>query len=158
VASLRSAPSIGPRATVSLPVIGGSRATQADLGPGHPHVLVFLASWLSEISDVPHQLRALERYQREADHHGWPTVVAIDERPAETSSRALISLIARAGPLSYPVAADATGRLADGHGVQELPWIELTSPGGQIRYTHDGWLTAAALARTAARVTAQPSS
>jgi len=47
-----------------------------------------------------------------------------------------------------------SGRLADGHGVQDLPWIEVTSPTGRIRYTHDGWLTAAVLARVAARASA----
>ena len=131
---------------------GGSRdARQVALGPGHPHVLVFLASWLSEVSDVPRQLQALERYQREAVLHGWPTVVGIDEIPAEPARDALGGLLRQAGPLSYPVVADTSGRVADGYQVQGLPWIELTTPSGHVLDRHDGWLSTRSLARLAAR-------
>jgi hypothetical protein len=33
--------------------------------------------------------------------------------------------------------------------IVDLPWIELTSASGQIRYHHDGWLPEATLARLA---------
>jgi cytochrome oxidase Cu insertion factor (SCO1/SenC/PrrC family) len=147
------AKSIGPGTTTSLPVIGGERgAGQVLLGRGRAHVVVFLASWVSEVSDLPAELRVLAAYQREALRHGWPTVVVIDESQTETTPGAMAADLARAGggALGYPVAADTGGRLADGYGVQDLPWIEVTSPGGQILYRHDGWLPAAALARAAA--------
>jgi hypothetical protein len=32
----------------------------------------------------------------------------------------------------------------------DLPWIEVTSTTGKIRYQHDGWLPAASLTRVAA--------
>jgi hypothetical protein len=73
--------------------------------------------------------------------------VAIDETAAEPASGALARLLGQAGPLGFPLAADTSGRLADGYRVQDLPWIEVAAPSGQIRYTHDGWLSAAALAR-----------
>ena len=144
---------IGPGELASLPVIGGDRATgQVLLGRGHAHVVVFLASWVSESSDLPGELRVLADYQREALRRGWPTVVAVDERQTETTPGALSLPLAQAGgTLGYPVAADASGRLADGYGVQDLPWIEVTSASGQILYRHDGWLPAASLARAAAR-------
>jgi cytochrome oxidase Cu insertion factor (SCO1/SenC/PrrC family) len=145
---------IGPGELTSLPVIGGDRAAgQVLLGRGHAHVVVFLASWVSESSDLPGELRVLAAYQREALRHGWPTVVAVDERQTEATPGALSLPLARAGggTLGYPVAADASGRLADGYGVQDLPWIEVTSANGQILYRHDGWLPAASLARAAAR-------
>jgi len=48
------APTIGPGEMASLPVIGGDRAAgQVLLGRGHAHVVVFLASWVSELSDLP---------------------------------------------------------------------------------------------------------
>ena len=148
VASLGSGHAIGPGVSATLPVTGGSRdARQVALGPGHPHVLVFLASWLSEVSDVPRQLQALDRYQREALLHGWPTVVAIDEVPAEPTRDALGRLLRQAGPLSYPVVADTSGRVADGYRVQDLPWIELTTSSGHIHDRHDGWLSTRSLAR-----------
>ena len=51
--------SIKPASTVSLPVIGGARGTgHVTLGPGHPNLVVFLASWDQEISDMPGELRA----------------------------------------------------------------------------------------------------
>ncbi len=143
---------IGPGVTASLPVIGGDRrAGHVTVGRGHPHVVVFLASWVSEVSDVPAELRVLARYQREAVRRGWPSVVAVDESQTEAGPAGLSRLLTRAGgaQLGYPVVADASGRLADGYGVQDLPWIEVTAPDGRIRYQHDGWLTAAALARAA---------
>ena len=146
------AQSIKPASTVSLPVIGGARGTgHVTLGPGHPHLVVFLASWDQEISDMPGELRALAAYQRQALRHGWPTVVAVDETPTETSPADLARVLASSGgsALGYPVVADTSGRLADGYGVQDLPWIELISASGQIRYHHDGWLPAATLARLA---------
>jgi cytochrome oxidase Cu insertion factor (SCO1/SenC/PrrC family) len=149
---------IGPGELASLPVIGGDRAAgQVLLGRGHAHVVVFLASWVSELSDLPGELRVLADYQREALRRGWPTVVAVDESQTETTAGALSLPLARAGggALGYPVAADASGRLADGYGVQDLPWIEVTSASGQILYRHDGWLPAASLAGMAASAAAR---
>jgi hypothetical protein len=87
---------------------------------------------------------------------GHPTVVVVDESQTETSPGALPELLARSGGgnLGYPVVADTSGRLADGYGVQDLPWIEVTSPSGQIRYRHDGWLPVASLAHAAASTAA----
>jgi cytochrome oxidase Cu insertion factor (SCO1/SenC/PrrC family) len=156
---MTAARSIGPGVVTSLPVIGGDRsAGQALLGRGHPHVVVFLASWVSEVSDLPGELQVLAGYQRAALRRGWPTVVVVDESQTETSPGALSLPLARAGggTLDYPVAADSSGRLADGYGVEDLPWIEVTSPGGQIRYRHDGWLPATSLARAAAGAAARP--
>jgi cytochrome oxidase Cu insertion factor (SCO1/SenC/PrrC family) len=147
------AKSIGPGTAASLPVIGGERGTgQVLVGPGHAHVVIFLASWVSEVSDLPAELQVLAAYQREALRQGWPGVVVIDESQTETTPGAMAAAAARAGggALGYPVAADTSGRLADGYGVQDMPWIEVTSPGGQILYRHDGWLPAATLARAAA--------
>lgn len=144
--------SIKPGSPASLAVIGGARGTgHVTLGPGHPHLIVFLASWDQEISNLPAELRAIADYQRQALRRGWPTVVAVDETPAETSPAGLVRVLASSGgaKLGYPVVADSSGRLADGYGVQDLPWTELTSPSGQIRYHHDGWLPAATLARLA---------
>jgi cytochrome oxidase Cu insertion factor (SCO1/SenC/PrrC family) len=144
--------SIKPGRPASLTVIGGARGTgQVALGPGHPHLVVFLASWDQEVSNLPAELRALASYQREALRRGWPTVVAVDETPTETSPADLARVLTSSGgaKLGYPVVADTSGRLADGYGVQDLPWIELISPSGQIRYHHDGWVSAAALARLA---------
>jgi cytochrome oxidase Cu insertion factor (SCO1/SenC/PrrC family) len=144
---------ISPATSASLPVIGGDRqAGRVSLGPGHPHVIVFLASWDSEVSDLTAELRMLAGYQRQALRRGWPSVVAVDESRTETSPAALTRLLARAGgaKLGYPVVADTTGRLADGYAIQDLPWIEITTTAGKIRYRHDGWPSAASLARTTA--------
>jgi len=76
----------GRERTLYLPVTGGSRdARRVALGPGHPHVLVFLASWLSEVSDVPRQLQALERYSvrpyGRAGRPLWPLTRSPPSRP-----------------------------------------------------------------------------
>jgi len=38
------------------------------------------------------------------------------------------------------VAADLTGRVADGYGVQDEPWFALISATGKVIWTHDGWV------------------
>jgi cytochrome oxidase Cu insertion factor (SCO1/SenC/PrrC family) len=142
----------GPGVTVRLPVIGGATHTASVLlGRGHPHVVVFLAGWLNEVSDVPAGLKALAGYQRQALRHGWPTVAAISEPQTETSPAALSQELAQAGgqALGYPVAADTGGQVADGYAVQDLPWIEITTARGRIVFKHDGWLSATALAQAA---------
>ena len=48
-------------------------------------------------------------------------------------------------PLSYPVALDTTGRVADGYGVQDQPWLVLVSASGRALWSHDGWLLPPAL-------------
>jgi cytochrome c biogenesis protein CcmG, thiol:disulfide interchange protein DsbE len=53
-------------------------------------------------------------------------------------------------PLSYPVAIDRTGQVADGYEVQGVPWLVLTSATGRILWywevSTSGWPGAAALA------------
>ena len=111
------------------------------LGPGKPHLLVFFATWLSETSDLRAQLLALSQYARAAPAAGLPGIMAVDEAPTEPSLAAVRSFVASIGrSLSYPVALDTTGRLADGYGVQDQPWFVLTSGTGKIVWRHDGWL------------------
>ena len=54
-------------------------------------------------------------------------------------------------PLSYPVAIDRSGKIADGYQVQGLPWFVLVSSTGQILYYREvsvaGWPTTSVLAR-----------
>jgi len=143
---------IGPAAPARPSVIGGDTgAGRIPLGSGHPHLVVFVASWLNEMYNFPAELRVLAAYQRQANRHGWPSVVALDETQTETGPAALSRLLAAAGGsrLGYPVVADTSGLLADGYGVQDLPWIEIISPSGRIVFHHDGWLSAAALVRAA---------
>ncbi len=150
VVPLSEATPIGPGTTVSLPVIGGAdQASSVAIGLGHPHVVVFIASWISEISSLPAELRVLASYQRQARSRGWPTVVAVDESQTETSASSLPALLSQAGGtgLGYPVAADTSGRVADGYAVQDIPWIVITSADGRILFRHDGWLSVPALAR-----------
>jgi len=151
---LALAKAIKPTQTVTVPVIGGAdQVKNVTLGPGHPHLVVFIASWLNEMYNVPAELRALASYQRQAVRHGWPSVVAVDETKTESSAAVLPKLLADAGGrrLGYPVAADASGRMADGYGVADLPWIEIVSPAGRVVFAHDGWLPVSALAHAAAR-------
>jgi cytochrome oxidase Cu insertion factor (SCO1/SenC/PrrC family) len=146
--SMKLAKPIGPAQSVSLPVIGGaSQAKTIKLGPGQPHLVVFLASWVSEISDLRAELDLLAAYQRQAAASGWPSLVAVDESQTETSPTALPALLNQAGgaKLGFPVVADTSGRVADGYGVGGIPWIVITSATGTIVYKHDAWLTAKAL-------------
>jgi cytochrome oxidase Cu insertion factor (SCO1/SenC/PrrC family) len=151
---LALAKAIRPAQAATAPVIGGAdQVKNVALGPGHPHLVVFIAGWLNEIYNLPAKLRVLASYQRQAVRHGWPSVVALDETQAESSAAVLPKLLATAGGgrLGYPVAADTSGRMADGYGVQDLPWIEIISATGRVEFQHDGWLSEPALAHAAAR-------
>ena len=70
----------------------------------------------------------------------------MDETVVEPSAQTVRSYLGRLGsPLSYPVALDTTGRVADGYGVQDQPWLALVSASGKIIWSHDGWLPPPAL-------------
>jgi cytochrome oxidase Cu insertion factor (SCO1/SenC/PrrC family) len=127
-----------PASHVTLPAVPSGSVS---LGPGQPHLVMFFATWLTETSDLGAQLLALNKYARAAHSGHLPQLVAVDEGATEPSPRAAGAYLASLGhPLAYPVGVDATGRLADGYGVQDQPWFELTSASGHVLWKHDGWL------------------
>jgi cytochrome oxidase Cu insertion factor (SCO1/SenC/PrrC family) len=132
--SLATIPADTPADTVTLPAASGAPVT---LGPGHPHLVTFFASWLSEVSDLGSELTGLNAYARVA---GLPPLTAVDETVTEPSAQAARTYLSGLGKLSYPVALDTTGRVADGYGVQDQPWFVLISASGKILWSHDGWL------------------
>ena len=147
--SLSYVSGISPAARVTLPADGSGSVT---LGPGRPRLVVFFATWLTETSDLRAQLLALNSYARAARQDGLPALTAVDETVIEPGVAAVRSYLAGLGqPLEYPVALDETGRLADGYGVQDQPWLVLVSSSGKIIWSHDGWLTLPALEAAARR-------
>jgi len=152
LASQRSLAYIGGFASTSratLPAIPDGSVT---LGPGRPHLVLFFATWLTGTSDLRARLTALNRYAQAAGRGKLPQLVAIDEaatEPAPGAARAYLQHLGDA--LSYPVALDTSGRLADGYGVADQPWFVLTSASGKIVWKHDGWLSVAAVEAAARR-------
>jgi protein SCO1/2 len=139
-----------PGQAVTLPS-AGSGAPVA-LGPGQPHLVMFFATWLSEISGLKSQLTGLNAYAQAARKNHLPPLTAVDEAVTEPAPGAARTYIQSLGqPLAYPVGLDTTGRVADGYGVQDQPWFVLTSPAGKIVWTHDGWLSPSALQAAAAQ-------
>jgi hypothetical protein len=134
---------ISPKAQATLPADGtGSVA----LGPGKPRLVVFFATWLTETTDLRAELLALNSYTQDAKRRGLPALTAVDETVIEPSAAAVRSYLAGLGqPLQYPVALDETGRLADGYGVQDQPWLVLVSASGKVVWSHDGWVSLPAL-------------
>ena len=137
-----------PTARVTLPSASGGAAVP--LGPGKPRLLVFFATWLTETSDLKGELKALNSYAAYAAAHHLPAVTAVDETAVEPSAAAVRSYLASAGPLSYPVGLDKTGRVADGYQVQDQPWLALVDAAGKITWSHGGWLPPPALEKAAA--------
>jgi cytochrome oxidase Cu insertion factor (SCO1/SenC/PrrC family) len=132
-----------PAAPVTLPGVPSGSVT---LGPGHPRLLMFFATWVAETSDLRAHLLALNSYAHAARHGSLPGLVAVDEQTTEPSPGAAAAYLRNLGaPLRYPVAADATGRVADGYRVADQPWFVLTSASGKILWNHDGWLSVRAL-------------
>ena len=116
------------------------------LGPGQPHLVVFFATWLTETMDLKSQLLALNSYVSAAKAKNLPGLTAIDESVTEPTTDAAQAYLKRLGqPLDYPVGLDAAGRLADGYGVQDQPWIDLVSASGKTLWSHDGFVPASQL-------------
>ena len=89
---------------------------------------MFFATWDSEVTDLAAQLGVLRGYQRTAIEGGLPPLAAIDEGSVEPSASALPHFLqSLRSPLHYPVAIDRSGRVADGYGVQDEPWLVLVS-------------------------------
>ncbi len=163
--SYNQIPALSPASAVRLPRAGGGTVA---LGPGaSPRLLLFFDTWDSEVTDLRRQLEELDRYQSAAAGAGLPQLAAVDERSVEPSSSALPRFLSTLpAPLSYPVAIDQSGRLADGYGVQDEPWLVLVSSSGRILWYYDvstsGWLSRSELAKRVraalARAPSAPSS
>jgi cytochrome oxidase Cu insertion factor (SCO1/SenC/PrrC family) len=143
VGSLAAIPGQTPADTVSLPLAAGSG--NVTLGPGKPHLVAFFATWLTETSDLKAELGTLDAYAKTAAGKHLPALTAVDETITEPSAATVSKYLDTVGPLAYPVAADEAGRLADGYGVQDQPWLALVNAAGKITWSHDGWLSLAAL-------------
>jgi protein SCO1/2 len=132
----------GPRSRVTLPRAGGGTVR---LGPGSgAHLVLFFDTWETEVTDLGRQLVALNRYDAEAKRQGLPTLVAVDEAGVEASPQALPRFLRTLPrPLSYPVAVDRSGTVADGYRIQDSPWLELVSGKGRFLFYEDlavkGW-------------------
>ncbi len=129
---------IGPRRNVTLPRAGTGAVP---LGPGHgPRLLLFFDTWENEVSDLSSDLLGLNRY---AALDSVAPLVAVDEANVEPSAQALPNFLRRIPALAYPVAVDEDGRVADGYGVQDSPWLTLVSGSGKILWSYDvavkGW-------------------
>lgn len=137
-----------PATMISLPAAtsGGT----VPLGPGKPRLVVFFATWLTETSNLKAELAALNTYAKDAAARHLPALTAVDETVTEPSAAAVGRYLAQAGPLDFPVARDETGRVADGYGVQDQPWLMLVSAAGKVVWSHGGWLAPSALEKAAA--------
>ncbi|HXB66264.1 MAG TPA: redoxin domain-containing protein [Solirubrobacteraceae bacterium] len=141
-------PVIEPTRNVTLPRADGG---SVQLGPGpKPRLMLFFDTWDSEVTGLARELEALNAYAESAGRKGLPALTAVDEASVEPSPAALPRFLrSLPHPLSYPIAIDSSGRLADGYRVQDEPYLELISPSGGFLWYHDvstgGWLTRAAL-------------
>jgi cytochrome oxidase Cu insertion factor (SCO1/SenC/PrrC family) len=143
--SLATIPGQGPTARVSLPAAPASPApegTTVALGPGKPRLVVFFATWLAEVSDLKSQLISLNAYQAAAAGGRLPGLAVVNETVTEASPAAVSTFLSGLD-LNYRIGLDDSGRLADGYGVQDQPWLTLVNAAGKITWSHDGWLPVA---------------
>ena len=148
--SLGVIPGQTPAATVSLPTPAGPAAGAVTLGPGKPRLVVFFATWLTETSDLKARLTGLNAYVKAAAKSHLPALVAVDETVTEPSAQAVSAYLGGMAKLDFPVGLDQTGRVADGYGVQDQPWLVLVSAAGKVVWSHDGWLPLSELEKAAA--------
>jgi cytochrome oxidase Cu insertion factor (SCO1/SenC/PrrC family) len=154
--SLAAIPGQTPATRVTLPsaapVAGGTGAAASapvTLGPGKARLVVFFATWLTETSNLKAELTGLSAYAKAAAARQLPSLTGIDETVTEPSVQTVTSYLKRIGPLSYPVGLDETGRVADGYGVQDQPWLVVVNAAGKITWQHDGWVSLAQLEQAA---------
>lgn len=146
--SYRTITGIGPATRTSLPRAGGGRVS---LGPGpSPRLYLFFDTWDAEVTNLSNQLESLNSYQSEAAADKLPPLTAVDEASVEPSTSALPDFLrSLPRPLSYPVAIDRPGRVGDGYGVQDEPWLVLVSATGRVVWYTDvstgGWPSLSAL-------------
>jgi cytochrome oxidase Cu insertion factor (SCO1/SenC/PrrC family) len=155
IESLATIPAQSPASTVTLPqahMVGekGKDPHTVTLGPGRPRLVVFFATWLTETSDLSAELTSLSGYAKAETARHLPALTAVDETVTEPSEAAVNAYLATLGPLDYQVALDTTGRVADGYGVQDQPWLVLVNAAGKVTWSHDGWLPVAAIEKAAA--------
>jgi protein SCO1/2 len=143
VASQQSLASIavqGPADHITLPAARTGDAP-VTLGPGQPHLVMFFATWLSEVANLKSELTGANGYVAAARREGLPPLTAVDETVVEPSDATVRSYLGSLGTkLDYPVGLDTAGRVADGYQVQDQPWFALVAASGKIVWTHDGWL------------------
>jgi cytochrome oxidase Cu insertion factor (SCO1/SenC/PrrC family) len=143
--SLAAISVFGPRRHVTLPRAGGG--SRVRLGPGSgPHLVLFFDTWDSEVANLTAGLEGLNEYEKTAASKGLPRLIAINEGGVERSPQALPTYLrSLPHPLTYPVAVDDSGRVADGYRVQDSPYLELISGSGRFLYYEDlavkGWPT-----------------
>lgn len=141
---------IDPGTAFALPRAGGGTI---HLGPSHsPHLYLFFGTWTKEVTDLSRKLDALNAYQSAAARHRLPSLIAVDEASVEPSPSALPHFLHELPrPLSYAVAIDRSGRVADGYRVEDQPWLVLISASGQFLWYYDvgvlGWPSRASLVR-----------
>lgn len=122
-------------------------------GPGKSaRLFVFFATWDQETSGLAGELDALNRYQQVAVRSRLPPLTAVDEASVEPNLNTPAEFLAHLPhPLSYPVALDQSGKLADGYEVLGLPWFVLVSSTGQLLYYREvstaGWPSTNVLVR-----------
>jgi thiol-disulfide isomerase/thioredoxin len=141
---------VAPSVTEEVSRAGGGTVS---LGPTRTaRLYLFFATWDREVSNLAGALDGLNGYQSAAARFGLPTLTAVDEGTVEPSAGALPAFLRTLPhPLSYPVAIDRDGRVADGYGVQDEPWLVLVGPSGRVLWYYDvsteGWLGRQALER-----------
>ena len=129
------------------------RGRDGQVGPGKSaRLFVFFATWDQETSGLAGELDSLNGYQQLAVRTGLPQLTAVDEASVEPSLKTPTEFIEHLPhPLSYPVALDQSGKLADGYEVLGLPWFVLTSSTGQLLYYREvstaGWPSTTVLVR-----------
>ena len=138
---------IGPGKHVKLGRANGSGSFR--LGPGiGPHLVLFFNTWDPGIA------ANLEHLYRLEDVESLPPLYAVDEANVEPSAATLSQFLSRLDLGSYGnyfVGVDPNGRVADGYGVQNSPWLTLVSDSGKILWSYDvaeaGWPSTRSLER-----------
>ncbi len=126
---------LSPKDNLTLPAMTNS-GTKGNVvvSASKPHLLVYVASWVPQIVQ---DMKLLNSY---AENSSVPSLVTIDVGSTESGIQAMTQVLQKVGKVTYPVAYDRSGNVADAYQVQDLTWFSLTDGHGHIIWHHDGWL------------------
>ena len=132
---------IGPRQRLAL---SGMTGTDLRLGPGHgPHLSC------SSTRGIPTSPPTSTRLNRYAALNSVAPLVALDEGERRAARTPWTRSCDPIEPRRTRSPIDHDGRVADGYGVQDSPWLTLVSGKGKILWSYDvavkGWPSTARL-------------
>lgn len=120
-------------------IMPGGASGSVTVGSGTPVRLIdFFATWCPDCQEEMPTLARLQEWH--GSHPAFPQVVGVDLRMSQSSTSQVVAY-ANKLHLSFPIALDDHGNVADSYGVSGIPTQVLVSSAGNILWYHEGLIS-----------------